>query len=443
MTQENKPNILFVFSDQQRWDTVGCYGQSLDVTPHLDQIAEKGVRFEYAFTCQPVCGPARACVQTGKYATETGCYRNDIALPLTEKTLAHYFSEAGYDVGYVGKWHLASTGSKDDYKIKPIPPERRGGYKDYWVASDLLEFTSHGYDGYMFDRDMKKVDFSGYRADCVTYYALDYLRDRDRENPFFLFISYLEPHHQNDRNRYEGPRGSKERFKDFAVPEDLVGTEGDWRESYPDYLGCCASLDHNVGRLLTELERQGIAENTVIFYTSDHGSHFRTRNDEYKRSCHDNSIRIPMIIYGPGFKGGRVISELTSLIDLPPTLLACGGIEPPENMQGRPLQQLIAGRADWPQTIFVQISESQVGRAIRTKQWKYGVVAPNKDGIADSSSDTYIERYLYDLCRDPAEKNNLIGKAKYREIAEQLAKTLSQKMSEAGEKEPEILPFRK
>ena len=93
-----KPNIIFIFSDQQRWDTLGCYGQPLDITPNIDKIASEGVRFENTFTCQPVCGPARACLQTGKYATETGCFRNEIGLGLNEKTLANRFSDAGYEV---------------------------------------------------------------------------------------------------------------------------------------------------------------------------------------------------------------------------------------------------------------------------------------------------------------------------------------------------------
>jgi len=333
-----RPNIIFFFTDQQRWDTAGCYGQKLNVTPNLDKMAEKGVLFQNAFTCQPVCGPARACIQTGKYATQTGCYRNDIALPLNAKTIAHYFSEAGYEVGYIGKWHLASTGKEFDFKTKPVPPERRGGYKDFWLAADVLEFTSHGYDGYMYDGRMNKVEFKGYRADCITDFVLDYLKTRDGQKPFFLFISYLEPHHQNDRNRFEGPIGSKERFKDFEVPGDLVGTEGDWRENYPDYLGCCASLDYNLGRIIGQLKELGMAEDTVIFYTSDHGCHFKTRNREYKRSCHDSCIRIPMVAYGPGFKGGKVIDELVSLMDVPATLLACGGIVKAEALQGRPLQ---------------------------------------------------------------------------------------------------------
>jgi arylsulfatase A-like enzyme len=126
-----QPNILFILSDQQRWDTLGCYGQELDVTPNLDRMAAEGVRFENAFTCQPLCGPARACLQTGKYATETGCFRNRIALPLDETTIAHRLSDAGYEVGYIGKWHLATTYGMGDadanYRTQPVPPERRGG----------------------------------------------------------------------------------------------------------------------------------------------------------------------------------------------------------------------------------------------------------------------------------------------------------------------------
>lgn len=440
----NRPNIIFFFSDQQRWDTVGCYGQKLNITPNLDTMAEEGVRFEYAFTCQPVCGPARACLQTGKYAEEIGCFTNGIALPLDENTIANVFNEAGYETAYVGKWHLASTKDKYDYATKAVPPERRGGYKDYWMAADVLEFTSHGYDGYVYDKDMNRVDFKGYRPDCITDFALDYLRNKKSEKPFFMFLSHIEPHHQNDRNKYEGPDGSKEKFKNYEVPEDLQGTEGDWRENYPDYLGCCNSLDYNLGRIREELEKQGLADNTLIIYTSDHGSHFRTRNGEYKRACHENCIRVPMIAYGPGFKGGKVVNELVSLIDLPPTLLASAGIEVPDTMKGRPLQNLLKGNTkDWPEEVFLQISESQVGRAIRTKKWKYSVRAVDKNGWKDSSSDTYVEDYLYDLENDYNEKNNLVTDHEYINIRRELAEVLKKRMAQAGEKVPEILPLKK
>ena len=146
-----KPNIIFYFSDQQRADTAGCYGQRLPVTPNLDRVAAEGTLFENAFSCQPVCGPMRACLQSGVYATQIGCYRNDIALPTGTKTIAGYLSDAGYSTAYVGKWHLASD-SEHNLKTKATPVERRGGY-EYWRASDVLEFTSHGYGGYIFDND--------------------------------------------------------------------------------------------------------------------------------------------------------------------------------------------------------------------------------------------------------------------------------------------------
>lgn len=422
---QRRPNILVFFTDQQRWDTCGCYGQKLPVTPNLDRMAEEGVRFEYAFTCQPVCGPARACLQTGKWATEVGCFRNDIALPTNERTVAHWVQEAGYEVAYIGKWHLASTGEARNFRRRAVPPERRGGYLDYWLASDVLEFTSHGYDGHMFDGNGNRRDWCGYRVDAVTDFALEYLRTRSDARPFFLFLSYIEPHHQNDHNRYEGPRGSKERWSQYDVPGDLVGTEGDWRENYPDYLGCCWSLDWNLGRIREELASLGIAESTLIFYTSDHGSHFRTRNDEYKRSCHDSSLRVPMVACGPGFRGGRVIDELVSLIDVPPTLLMAAGIQPPSTMRGRTLQGLVEGSAtDWPQEVFAQISESQVGRCLRTRRWKYSVHAPDKQGWRDMDSDTYVEQYLYDLEADRYERNNLVRAPELKHIRDELAQRL-------------------
>jgi len=440
-TRHDRPNILFFFTDQQRWDTCGCYGQVLPVTPNLDRMAEEGVRFEYALTCQPVCGPARSCLQTGKWATEVGCFRNDIALPTSERTIAHGFSEAGYEVGYIGKWHLASTGEKCNFRKRAVPPERRGGYGDYWIASDVLEFTSHGYDGYMFDAEGNRRDWKGYRVDGVTDFALEYLRTRDGQRPFFLFLSYIEPHHQNDHKCYEGPIGSKERWKDYEVPGDLVGTQGDWRENFPDYLGCCWSLDHNLGRIREELARLGLADNTLIVYASDHGSHFCTRNSEYKRSCHDGCLRIPLVACGPGFTGGRAIEDLVSLIDVPPTLLSAGGIEAPATMRGRPLQGLADGRAtDWPQEVFAQISESQVGRCLRTKRWKYSVSDPDRRGWRDMNSDTYVEEYLYDLEADPHERNNLVADPALAATRAELAETLVRRMVEAGEREAAIRP---
>ncbi len=442
---EKKPNILFIFSDQQRWDSVACYGSPLfkGLTPNLDQLAHEGVRFEHAFTCQPVCGPTRAALQTGKYASEVGCFRNNIALPENETTLAHRLSGAGYEVGYLGKWHLASSsgGPEKNFRSRAVPPRLRGGYKDFWLASDVLEFTSHGYGGHTFDDKGKKreYDTSRYRVDAQTDWTLEYLRERKNDKPFFLFLSYIEPHHQNDRNHFEGPHGSKDRFKDFAVPGDLEETKGDWREEMPDYLGCIHSLDRNVGRIRDELRTLGLAENTLIVYTTDHGCHFRTRNSEYKRSCHESSIRIPLIIQGPGFRSDKPVPELVNLVDVHATVLAAAQVQIPSNCRGRPLQELAAGKAiDWPQDTFIQISESQIGRALRTEKWKYSVRAPGKHGRNDSASDVYAEDFLYDLETDPHERNNLVSDPAYEDIRTALAARLIERMTGIGEQKPSI-----
>jgi uncharacterized sulfatase len=226
-----------------------------------------------------------------------------------------------------------------------------------------------------------------------------------------------------------------------VVPGDLVDTVGDWRENYANYLGCCHSLDENLGRIRNDLDRLGLAHDTLVIYTSDHGSHFRTRNSEYKRSCHEACIRIPMIACGPRFRGGQVISGLVSLIDLPPTILSVAGAEVPATVRGRPLQELVKGTAtEWRDDLFLQISESQVGRAIRTERWKYSVRAPDKDGNKDPMSDHYVEEYLYDLEHDPHERNNLVADAAYVKVRAELGERLKQSMAKAGEAVPTISP---
>ena len=443
---KNRQNILFVLSDQQRWDTVECYGEPLfeGLTPNLDQMAADGVLFTHTFSCQPVCGPARSCLQTGLFATRTGCFTNFRGLPEGQQTIAHELSGAGYDTAYIGKWHLAGRWenyTRDRLDRKPIPVERRGGY-DYWLATDAPEFTSHGYEGYLYDRDNHRIDFEGYRPDRLTDFAIDYLRSRvslPDAPPFMLFLSYIEPHQQNDLGRYIGPIGSKQKYREYRVPGDLAGTDGYWRSEMPDYLGCCGSLDHNVGRLLYQLDLLGLSENTLVVYTSDHGNHFGTRNGEAKRSPHENSIHVPLIIRGPGFTGGAAINNLVSLIDLPPTLLSAAGIEPSWEMDGRALQQLFTGdAAPWPDEVFVQVSEAVLGRAIRTHRWKYGVSAPDRDPREDSTSDRYVETWLYDLEHDPHERQNLASDRAFAGEKRELRRTLIECMRRAGEGEPAI-----
>ncbi len=427
-------NIIFYFTDQQRWDTCGCFGQPLDITPNLDALAREGVKFDNAFSPQPVCGPCRALFQTGKYPTETGCFRNNIMLPAGVKTLGQYIEEAGYETAYIGKWHLASDGELEkppaiDHTVTAIPRELRGGYTGFWRAADVLEFTSHGYDGFVFDENDRRVDFKGYRADCINDMALEFLDGYTGEKPFFMTVSQIEPHHQNDRRHYEGPEGSKERFKDFILPEDLKALGGNAAEEYPDYLGQCASLDENLGRLVAKLKEKGLYENTVILFASDHGSHFLTRNrdehlngyDDYKRSCHDACLHVPLVIAGGPYRGGRAVEELVSTASLPKTILALAGVDVGGAMIGENLLDVVEKKADnRPNEIFAQISESRVGRCIRTARYTYSVYAPGVNGGEAAAADRYADDFLYDMEQDPHQLNNVVTDPAYAQVKAEL-----------------------
>jgi arylsulfatase A-like enzyme len=178
----------------------------------------------------------------------------------------------------------------------------------------------------------------------------------------------------------------------------------------------------------------------VVFVT-DQGSHFRTRNAEYKRSCHDASVRIPLVISGPGFDQGRRAPELASLIDLPPTICDIAGRAAPEPMMGRSLRPLAAGPVnDWRDDVFIQLSEAGIGRAVRTERWKYCVTAPDQ-GV-NGGSEVYLETHLYDLWADPHELTNLVGRGPYRAVADELQQRLRRRMAEAGESDPKIVPAR-
>ncbi len=424
-----QPNVIVFFTDQQRWDTTGVHDNPLELTPNFDRMARRGTDVHYSFTCQPVCGPARSCLQTGLYATNTGVFKNGGLLPEGVPTLAECFNEAGYDTAYIGKWHL---GSQD-----PVPEEERGGY-DYWLASNLLEFTSDAYDTVMYDNDGNAVKLPGYRVDGQTDAVIRYVNEH-QDDPFFLFASYIEPHHQNHLDDYPPPDGYRDRYTGRWTPPDLLALGGSSAQHLGGYYGMVKRLDEALGRLLDALRSLDMLDNTVILFTSDHGNHFKTRNAEYKRSCHESSIRVPTALQGPGFNGGGRLDALVSLVDLPPTLLDAAGIPIPESMEGQSILPLVnREKVEWPDEVFVQISESQVARAIRTDRWLYCVDAPDKNGSIDSDSDRYVEQYLYDLEADPHELTNLAGVDAFRDVADDLKARLIARMVAAGENAPEI-----
>ena len=430
MNAVEQKNVLIIYTDQLRRDVLGCYGGHEVLTPHIDSIAEEGLALDEFYTPSAVCTPSRGCFMTGRYPHASGAYRNGVPVGMQEHGFAEAFRLAGYQTGYIGKWHLASDGELEkpptiDHTVTAIPRELRGGYSGFWRAADVLEFTSHGYDGYVFDENNNRIDFKGYRPDCITDMALEFFDTRDPGKPFFMTISQIEPHHQNDRQHYEGPAGSKEKYKKFILPKDLEVLGGNAAEEYPDYLGQCASLDENLGRIVARLKEKGLYDNTVIIFASDHGSHFKTRNtdshlngyDDYKRSCHDACLHVPLVIAGGPFRGGITIKELVSTESLPKTILALAGVEVGDRMIGENLLDVVEKKDDnRPNEVFAQISESRVGRCIRTPDFLYSVYAPGLNGGAAASSDTYADDFLYDMRTDPWQLCNVVSDPAYADV---------------------------
>lgn len=441
-----KPNILLFFTDQQRWDTLGVNGNPTGLTPNLDRLARANTHAPLAFTCQPVCGPARGCLQTGQYASTNGCLTNTHGLDPKATNLGERFKEAGYDTGYIGKWHLVGRGTQGG----PVAPEYRRGY-DHWLAADVLEMVSDAYETVLYDGEGREHRLPGYRVDAMTDAGIRFISE-PREQPFFLTLSFLEPHHQNHRDDYPAPTGYADLYKDAWMPPDLRhlpgvhpphmpgGTAGkDW----PGYCGMVKRLDEALGRIEDALRSTGQLDNTIVVFFADHGCHFKTRNAEYKRSCQDASVRIPMVFAGPGFRGGGRLEQMTSLVDIPATILDAAGLGVPESMQGRSILPLTKGEtADWPEEVFFQISESCIGRGLRTKRWKYAVVAPDLEGRDAPGPDTrYVEDHLYDLYSDPWELDNIVDSENHREVKEDLRQRLADFMERIGEPRPVIEPF--
>jgi arylsulfatase A-like enzyme len=325
-----RPNVLVFFTDQQRHDTTGVHGCPLDLTPNFDRMATQSTHVAHSFTCQPVCGPARSCLQTGLYATQTGCWRNSIPLAPEHRTLAHYFRDAGYHTGYIGKWHLGDGASNG-----PVREDQRGGY-EYWLAANAIEMTSDAYDCVVYNSDNQAIKLPGYRVDALADAAIGFINDRaNGDAPFYLFLSFLEPHHQNHRDDHPAPDGYAERYVGRWTPPDLAALPGhnpphliggNAQQSLAGYFGMVKRLDEALGRILDALRSLNLLDDTIVLYTCDHGSHFKTRNAEYKRSCHEASLRVPTALTGPGFVGGGRLPQLVSLVDLPPTLLDAAGL---------------------------------------------------------------------------------------------------------------------
>jgi arylsulfatase A-like enzyme len=441
----SRPNVILIISDQFRADCIGAMGVNpMNLTPNLDRMASRGVLFRSAFANQPVCAPARASIFTGQYPCRHGVWRNAIKLPEDATTLAKTMRQAGYSANYIGKWHLGTNDPNIPREQHgPVKPAERGGFLDLWEASNELEWTSHAYEGNLFDGDGKPIHFSGeYRTDFMTGRARRFLTSSAARSPFLLTLSYLEVHHQNDSDTFDPPKEYKGRYANPFVPGDLRPLPGSWPSQLADYYACVAKMDETVGEVRRILAETGLDRNTIIAFTSDHGCHFKTRNTEYKRSPHESSIHIPLVVEGPGFNRGLEIPELVSQVDLMPTLLSAAGLPVPGTVQGRSFLPLLDRRREgWRNEVFFQMSEYVTGRGLRTPQHTYAAMLPRVPGFrAVASGEKYVEYMMYDNYADPYQHVNLAGRAESQAAAADLRKRLLARMDEAGDAKSAIDP---
>jgi arylsulfatase A-like enzyme len=456
---KSKPNVLMVIADQFRWDFVGAYGLNpMGVTPNLDAMAQRGVAFKNAVTNQPVCAPSRSSLFTGMYPTQTGVWRNGLGLKTDATTIAKLLRAEGYTSNYIGKWHLQPTIGVPNPTAGAVEARYRGGFDDLWIGANALESTSHPYEGTVWDRDNEPLTFKDmYRVDYLTELAVDFLK-QPKTKPFLLVVSQLEPHFQNDANAFLPPNEYATKYVNAFAPNDLKFFPGDWQAQLSGYYGDCKRVDDSIGTLMQTLKERDLLDNTIVVFISDHGCHFRTRNNEYKRSAHESSIHIPLIIQGPGFDHSRMIPEIVSMVDVCPTLLDALGVKIPSSVEGRSAMPLVDQREDknsWRNEAFIQISESMVGRALRTPQWTYCVADRSAaNGTTNPGSAAYEEYQMYDLAGDPHQLLNLAGRQDpaalvhpsgdqtLPQIAAQLRERLIARMVEAGETAPQITASR-
>ncbi|MFM7206349.1 MAG: sulfatase, partial [Planctomycetaceae bacterium] len=420
-----RPNVLFILCDDLRPDAVGCYGSKHVKTPHIDRLAGEGVRFANAFCTTSLCSPSRASILTGLYAHAHGVRGNFTELPAHLPHWPGRFREQGYTTAYVGKWHM---GEDND---GPRP-----GFD--W-------FVSHKGQGKYFDTEWnvngeRRETPRGYYTHVVTDYAAAWLERRKAEEPWALCIGHKAPHsfylpeeryaHAFDTVRVPYPATAftlddKPDWIRQRLPtwHGIHGPLFEWRKQFPDarpeavrdfenmvhaYWGTVLSVDDSVGRLVALLEKRGERANTIIVFMGDNGLLEGEHGMVDKRTMHEPSIRIPIVVRGPGLPAATVIDQQVLTVDVAPSLLDLCGAPPLPAGDGRSWKQLCtsgdpAWRTEW---LYEYDYEKPFPytpniRGIRTDRFKF-IRYPHGDG----GPDRHLPE-LYDLQTDPGETRNL------------------------------------
>jgi len=419
-----KPNIVYVLTDQWRAQATGYAGDPNVKTPNLDVLASMSINFENAVSVSPVCTPYRASLMTGRYPLSTGMFMNDLYLPGEELCMAEIFKEAGYETGYIGKWHLDGHG-----RSVFIPKNRRQGF-DYWK---VLECT-HNYNGsdYYAGDDKTKRRWKGYDAFAQTEDAQEYIRKHAKgDKPFLLLVAYGSPHFPHG----SAPKVLKDKYPVGSiklrpnVPEKMKRRA---KSEAQGYYAHCTALDRCVGDLRKTLKETGAAENTIFVFTSDHGEMLGSQGQQpfEKQRPWDESIRVPFLLRYPAVSGnkGRAVRTPINTPDILPTLLSLAGIKVPDSVEGEDLSRFVHKITEEDRAALVMSVSPFAGyyggkafRGIRTARYTY----------VRSSDGPWL---MYDNQADPYQMKNLINVAAHAELQKELDSKLQSKLKQTGDK---------
>lgn len=414
---QKRPNIVFILTDDHRWDALGCMGHPFVQTPHLDRIAREGVLFENAFVTTSLCSPSRASFITGQYAHTHGVVTNHTPWENQNTTFLELLKTSGYDTAFIGKWHMPGKGL----------PELRG-------VDQFISFTKEGGQGIYYDCpliiDGVESNRKGkYITEDLTDFALDYV-GKKRDNPFCLYLSHKAVHFgfrppKHLKNLYDNvdlnlPPES-DTWNTFTNNHPFVGALLPMNFLYRNYCECVTSVDEQVGRLLAKLEEKGILDDTIIIYAGDNGHLWGEHGLYDKRVAYEESIRIPFMVRYPGFikDPGRRAGQMVLNIDLAPTILDLAGIGIPSHMQGQSMTPILRtaeakGRSSWLYEHFPVFPIPIPGMtAVRTDTHKYV-----------EYQDDARPRQLFDLEKDPREKRNLMNTEEGEKLSEGLKEEL-------------------
>jgi arylsulfatase A-like enzyme len=404
--------VVFVLADQWRAQACGYAGDPnlRGKTPNLDRLAAESVNFTHAVSCCPVCTPYRASLITGQYPLTHGLFLNDVCLSTRATSLAQAYAQAGYDTGYIGKWHLDGHG-----RSAYIPPERRQGF-DYWK---VLECT-HAYNRspYYAGHDPTQRLWEGYDVFAQTQDAQAYIADHaSRAKPFLLVLSWGPPH-----NPYETAPDEFKRLFDadkLALRPNVDADNRAARKDLAGYYGHIAAMDACLGRLLKTLDDSGLREDTVFVFTSDHGDMLGSHGEIRKQRPWDEAVRVPLLVRYPAAQPkGKALGLPVNTPDLMPTLLGLSGIPPPASVQGDDFSALIRGAAEPEDNPVLIACHTPFGEWTREKGGReYRGVRTRRHTYVRDLNGPWL---LYDNENDPCQLANLVAKAEHAALQARL-----------------------